>query len=308
MEQLSKYIDSELIMTNLEVVSKEEAIKVLSDKIFEVHPEWSNGINTDTIYESVVARENISTTGIGKGMAFPHIRIDDWGKFVVAIGIVRKGVDFKSVDDIPVKFICLMISSTEEPYIILQTMASIIRFFNQGQDINSFLKENKSSSQIVSELLKSDVSSSNVIIARDMARPVKHFVDLDMTIEELTRSMHLNKRDVLPVVDECHVFKGEISCLEIFEYGLPDFFKQLVTISFVRHIDPFEKYFRIKRNLKVKDFFLKDTKPIKEDTTLVEIIFEMTVRKRSQLFIVDEAGKLIGLIDRFSIIDKILFF
>ena len=53
MEQLSKYIDSELIMTNLEVVSKEEAIKVLSDKIFEVHPEWSNGINTDTIYEII---------------------------------------------------------------------------------------------------------------------------------------------------------------------------------------------------------------------------------------------------------------
>ena len=89
------------------------------------------------------------------------------------------------------------------------------------------------------------------------------------------------------------------------QYGMPDFFKQLNTISFVRHIDPFEKYFKIKRDLKVRDVFADDSKPIQKDSTLIEVIFEMTVKNKSKLFMVDEDGTLAGVIDRFCIIDKI---
>ncbi len=120
--------------------------------------------------------------------------------------------------------------------------------------------------------------------------------------------MHLDRRSILPVVNENNRFYGEISCYDIFAFGMPDFFRQLQTISFVRHIDPFEKYFNIKKGLSVKDLDLKEGKGIKKDSTLLEIVFEMTVKKKSKLFIVEDDGTLSGVIDRFCIIDKILFF
>ena len=46
---------------------------------------------------------------------------------------------------------------------------------------------------------------------------------------------------------------------------------------------------------------------ISENTTLAEIIFQLTIKNRPKLFVV-ENGRLVGEIDRFSIIDKILFF
>ena len=41
---------------------------------------------------------------------------------------------------------------------------------------------------------------------------------------------------------------------------------------------------------------------------MVEIIFELTVKRRDKLFVVNIEGSLAGFIDRFSVIDKILFF
>ena len=64
----------------------------------------------------------------------------------------------------------------------------------------------------------------------------------------------------------------------------------------------------IGKNLKVKDLYVKDVDALVEDKTLVEIIFEMTVKKRSHLFVVKDDRTLIGVVDRFTIIDKILFF
>ena len=119
--------------------------------------------------------------------------------------------------------------------------------------------------------------------------------------------MHLSKLDILPVIDEDDMLIGEISCLDIFSYGIPDFFNQLQTISFMKYLDPFEKYFKFKKDLKVKDIYKSDVNTIKRDATLIEMIFEMTTRNKSKLFVVRK-GKLVGVVDRFTIIDKILFF
>jgi predicted transcriptional regulator len=90
--------------------------------------------------------------------------------------------------------------------------------------------------------------------------------------------------------------------------GLPDFFNQLQTVAFVRHIDPFEKYFQIKSDISVKELYTGKTCKMSEDNTLMEIIFALTVQNYNRIFVVDSRGCLTGEIDRFSIVDKIMFF
>ncbi|MGB3242266.1 MAG: PTS sugar transporter subunit IIA [Candidatus Omnitrophota bacterium] len=308
MIEISKFFNTESIIPDLKVKTKEESIRALIDKIYEGKFRRAYPLSKDNVYEAIIKRENMQTTGIGNSLAFPHARIEGWGEFAFSMAVSREGIDFKSIDKKPAKFIFLMISSPDEPYIILQSMAAIVRFLKAMGQGDAILENPSKIQEILERFTKSQIKTTEQILARDIARPVMNFVNLETSIEGATRTMHLRRFDILPVVDNKNRFCGEISCLEIFEYGMPDFFKQLNTISFVRHIDPFEKYFRIKKNLKVKDVFTKDTQAINKDRTLLEIIFEMTVRQKSKLFVVEDDGTLVGVIDRFCIIDKILFF
>ncbi|MBI4845005.1 MAG: PTS sugar transporter subunit IIA [Candidatus Omnitrophica bacterium] len=306
MIDISQYVMPELIAANLDAANKEGAIRVLVEKVFKKKDVFAGKISFEKALEEVMAREKMQTTGLGQRVAFPHARIKGWEKFVVVIGINKKNIDFNSLDGLPVNFICLMISSTEEPYIILQTMSAIIRFLNETKYIDT-LFNGMSAGQISEKFKEHNLNATKTIRAGDIMRPVKASVKMDSSVEDVTRIMHLSHLDIVPVIDSEGRICGQIACSEIFLHGIPEFFKHLNTVSFVRHIDPFEKYFKIKKELKARDIVVKDTTVISKDATLLEIVFELAVKNQSKLFVVDD-GKLVGEIDRFSIIDKILFF
>ncbi|MFH1798273.1 MAG: PTS sugar transporter subunit IIA [Candidatus Omnitrophota bacterium] len=306
MYQLDKYVNPELVVVGIAAESKKDVIKTLIERLHKVDSKAFGALSVDAAVQEVLNREKLQTTGVGEGVAFPHARIEGWTKFSVVIGILENGIDFGSIDAVPVRFVCLMISSSDEPYIVLQTMAAIVRALKQNEQAKYFFK-NQDPKAIVQELVKYQSGSAKTILAQDIMRPVKKSVKLIMPIEKVARIMHLNGLDVLPVVDENNVFCGVVTCFQIFNYGLPDFFKQLHTISFVRYFDPFEKYFKFRRALTVKDIFCYQEVPIASDTTLAEIVFRIAVKNHQKLFVVN-GGHLIGEIDRFSLIDKVLFF
>ena len=307
MGSLNEYIDERLIISDLKTETKEDAIQVLVDKIFELKSDiFPEDLTNSGLYKRVIERENIQTTGLGNSIAFPHARIEKFKDLALAIGISKEGINWKSFDRKPCNIICLMISPQLKPYLILQMMAVLARFLGKQENINK-ITSGLSPENIAQLIKESSLSTEKIVLAKDIMRPVEKYVNLETSIEETTQIMHLSRLDILPVIDDDKTLFGEISCLDIFTYGIPDFFNQLQTISFMRSLDPFGKYFKFKKNLKVKDIYSTNVNEISKDTTLMEIIFEMTTKNKLKLFVVD-SDKLIGVIDRFSVIDKILFF
>ena len=88
---------------------------------------------------------------------------------------------------------------------------------------------------------------------------------------------------------------------------LPDFFQDMTTISFIRHIDPFEQYFTDKKNLRLEEAVLRKVTPVSGQATLIELIFLLAIKDQAKLYITDDSLRLVGIVDRFTIIDKILF-
>jgi CBS domain-containing protein len=71
-------------------------------------------------------------------------------------------------------------------------------------------------------------------------------------------------------------------------------------------MDPFEKYFKVDEKITISGLMKTDNLPIVHPTaTLMEIIFDMTVHRRELLYVVEDQ-KLLGVLDRYTIIDKIL--
>jgi mannitol/fructose-specific phosphotransferase system IIA component (Ntr-type) len=62
------------------------------------------------LFKMLKRRENLGSTGIGRGIAIPHCRSLVVNKLRVAFGRKRAGLDFKAIDDKPVHFFFLIVA------------------------------------------------------------------------------------------------------------------------------------------------------------------------------------------------------
>ena len=89
------------------------------------------GLDCVNVYPGVVEREGLMTTGIGLGIALPHVRLPSAQKFTIALGISKKGIDYGALDHKPVHIILLMVGPSRSHDEYLQLMARITLVLRQ---------------------------------------------------------------------------------------------------------------------------------------------------------------------------------
>ena len=115
--------------------------------------------NAKAITRAVIKRENEASTGMGKGVAVPHVKYKAVKDVVVAIGQSGAGIDFSALDKQPVYSVILLISPASEPDKHLQAMETIFRNL-QYEKFRSFLRQCRSAEQIEDLLRETDEGSS----------------------------------------------------------------------------------------------------------------------------------------------------
>lgn len=302
--KLAQLLPQECLIPNLKSTDKNEVIKELL-----AHCDLSaEDIPEAEIYESLLNREIEQTTGLGEGMAFPHARLAGLTKIHIVIGFSKLGIDFKALDRQPVHCFILILVDRTKPNELLKTRAAIAKLFAKPE-LREAMMQATSGQELHNIITVSEIPVDYEITAKDIMRPCVAHIAPELTIRDAARELHRHHIDSLPIIDEQKKFHGEISCHDLFAYGLPDFFNNLHVISFVKHMNPFEKYFTVDKMLKVADLLAKKSAldlVITADATLMEIIFEMTVKNKEFLYVLSTDGKLRGILDRYSIIDKIL--
>src|SRR5690242_17982860 len=84
----------------------------------------------DPVLAALRAREETMSTGIGFGIAIPHASSDRVSEVVAAFGRSSKGIEFDSLDNLPVKFIVLFVVPKDQFQTHLRTLAAIAKFLN----------------------------------------------------------------------------------------------------------------------------------------------------------------------------------
>jgi PTS system nitrogen regulatory IIA component len=118
--KLSSILEEELILCGMSARGKREAVEELASFVAQKRP----GVSKDAIEESVLARERVCTTAIGRGSAFPHGEVAGLGEMIVAVGLSEAGVDFDAIDGLPVNFIVLIVTSETAASKYLGTLAA----------------------------------------------------------------------------------------------------------------------------------------------------------------------------------------
>jgi mannitol/fructose-specific phosphotransferase system IIA component (Ntr-type) len=118
------FLSSKSFVQNLSASSRTEAIEELARAVAE-----DGLLDAATIAWSVLAREALMPTGIGKGLAVPHARLPGLVKPVVAVGLSRSGIDFDSPDDTSAHVVCLILTPILDDGAQLEILADIARTF-----------------------------------------------------------------------------------------------------------------------------------------------------------------------------------
>jgi PTS system nitrogen regulatory IIA component len=85
--------------------------------------------NTDLedIVRAVIRREQLGSTGIGRGIAIPHSRHGAVDHLIGTIGLSETGVSFDSIDGEPVHVIVLLISPQDQPGDHLRALENVVQ-------------------------------------------------------------------------------------------------------------------------------------------------------------------------------------
>jgi fructose-specific phosphotransferase system IIA component len=96
--------------------------------------------NPPKFLKAILDREKVMSTGIGMGVAIPHAKTNSVSDFVMAIGRAVNGIDFESLDGLPVHIVILIGAPHSKDQEFLKIIAKIGYLFNSTEFKENFLR------------------------------------------------------------------------------------------------------------------------------------------------------------------------
>ncbi|MDR2641442.1 MAG: PTS sugar transporter subunit IIA [Planctomycetaceae bacterium] len=115
----------------------------------------------EAIVKAIVKREELGSTGIGRGIAVPHTKHESINRLVGCIAISADGIDFESLDCEKVQLFFLLVSPHDRPGEHLRTLEHITRQL-KDDTFCRFLKQAKSKEDVLQLLDEADNNSFGV--------------------------------------------------------------------------------------------------------------------------------------------------
>ncbi|MEW6755928.1 MAG: PTS sugar transporter subunit IIA [Candidatus Latescibacterota bacterium] len=97
---------------------------------------------------ALIRREKQASTGIGKGVAVPHVHEDIIERQLLAIGISREGIDFSAIDGEPVHIVALLATPLKHHKQHMELLAGLSRLL-QYEEVRRSLVEAATPAEVV---------------------------------------------------------------------------------------------------------------------------------------------------------------
>jgi PTS system fructose-specific IIA component/PTS system nitrogen regulatory IIA component len=151
--KFSDFVKPETIVPDLVASDKRSAIRELVQSLVDhnqIRAEEMEGIFT-----AIMNREELGSTGIGRGVAVPHTKHASVDQLIGTVGISAGGIDFQSLDREKVQLVFLLISPPDRPGDHLRALENISRQLHD-ETFCRFLKQAKSAADIRQILEEAD--------------------------------------------------------------------------------------------------------------------------------------------------------
>jgi PTS system nitrogen regulatory IIA component len=120
--EINDLISLEGIVANLRATSKKQALQDLARRAADV-----TGEPERAIFEVLIERERLGTTGVGNGIAIPHGKLPGLDKLYGLFARLDTPIDFDAIDEQPVDLICLLLAPESAGADHLKALARVSR-------------------------------------------------------------------------------------------------------------------------------------------------------------------------------------
>lgn len=155
--KLREIVVEKAIVPRLSAETRDDAIAELLDGIVTAGAVKAE--LRDEFLKAVIKREKRGSTGVGQGVAIPHVKSTEITSITVAIGVSAAGLDFNALDRQPVHLVFLVLSPEERPEEHLDAMQVIFTTLGQPQ-FRRFLRQATTIGEVVTLLEEADASKS----------------------------------------------------------------------------------------------------------------------------------------------------
>ena len=121
---VSSLITPESVFAGIKGNGKKQVLQELSSHLARV-----SGLSDRAIFETLLQRERLGTTGVGQGIAIPHGRIAGLDRLIGLFARLARPVDFEALDGEPVDLVFVLLAPEDAGADHLQALARIARLF-----------------------------------------------------------------------------------------------------------------------------------------------------------------------------------
>ncbi|CUB03245.1 PTS IIA-like nitrogen regulatory protein PtsN [Marinomonas fungiae] len=137
-------VKPELVFAKQQISSKKRLLEQLAESVGDrLH------CNADEVYDALLGREKLGSTGIGNGIAIPHCRLDQANRATIVLMSLETPIDFDSIDRRPVDLIFALLVPSNQCDEHLATLAQIAELA-QSEDKLNILRQAQSNSDLYS--------------------------------------------------------------------------------------------------------------------------------------------------------------
>lgn len=150
---LSDLVSPDAVIPTLKVQSKKQAIQALAEKAAAL-----TGVPEREIFDTLLQRERLGSTGVGHGIAIPHGKLVTFDGIIGVFARLETPIEFEALDGEPVDLIFLLLASEGAGADHLKALARIARVFRNNH-ITSKLRETRDADSIYA-VLTQDMASN----------------------------------------------------------------------------------------------------------------------------------------------------
>jgi PTS system fructose-specific IIA component/PTS system nitrogen regulatory IIA component len=151
--KFADFVSREAIRGNLAAENKEGVIREMTQALLDAG-KIAPG-EYESIVKAILKREELGSTGIGRGVAVPHTKHPSVERLIGAVAVSAVGVDFNSLDGEKVHLFFLLISPPDRPGDHLRALESVSRQLRHDT-FCKFLKQAKNADDVLQLLDEAD--------------------------------------------------------------------------------------------------------------------------------------------------------
>jgi len=139
------------IIVDIQAKTKEEALRELVYRLARIEKLK----DPELLLQNLLERESLSSTGLGFGIAFPHIRSHLVEKPIILAARSKYEIEYDSIDGYPVRLFFLFIIPQDNPKVGIQILSMLTRLLKK-EDVRQKLLRAKNEKEFIASLKFSD--------------------------------------------------------------------------------------------------------------------------------------------------------